>query len=415
MDQDINILPLFAGYGIEIEYMIVDREKLDVLPVSDELLKEAAGEYVNEVARGAIAWSNEVVLHVIELKVNGPAETLAGLPAHFQENVRKINEILEDRGGRLMPGPVHPWMNPFLETRLWPHGNSEIYDTYDRIFNCQGHGWSNLQSMHINLPFADDAEFARLHAAIRLLLPVMPALAAGSPILDGEPTGLMDTRLETYRRNAEIIPSITGLVVPEPVTSREEYESVILRPMYDDIGPLDPDGILQEEWLNSRGAIARFERNTIEIRVLDAQENPAADIAVAALIVAVLKKLAAGDWSPLNRQLEPATPALAGIFTAAIRDAERTVIEDRDYLGQFNFPDRRCEAQELWQYLYESVKADDLEPEVDEAIRLVLRQGPLARRIEKTLRKGSRRTRLREIYRVMCDCLQQGRPFEGID
>ena len=45
---------------------------------------------------------------------------------------------------------------------------ASIYDTFDRIFSCKGHGWANLQSMQINLPFRGDEEFARLHAAIRV-------------------------------------------------------------------------------------------------------------------------------------------------------------------------------------------------------------------------------------------------------
>ena len=52
--------------------------------------------------------------------------------------------------------------------------------------------------------------------------------------------------------------------------------------MYDDIAPLDPDAVLQHEWLNARGAIARFDRNTIELRVLDVQECPRADLAICA-------------------------------------------------------------------------------------------------------------------------------------
>ena len=39
--------------------------------------------------------------------------------------------------------------------------------------------------------------------------------------------------------------------------------------MYRQIAPLDPDHVVQYEWLNSRGAIARFDRNAIEIRVID--------------------------------------------------------------------------------------------------------------------------------------------------
>lgn len=417
MTEPKTPLSLFAAYGIELEYMIVDRDKLNVLPVSDRILKAVAGEYVNDVEQGEIAWSNEVVLHVIELKSNGPAAALHKLPDLFLHNIRNINEILGEMNGMLMPTAMHPWMNPFLETRLWPHDASEIYDTYNRIFNCEGHGWSNLQSMHINLPFADDFEFAQLHTAIRTLLPVLPALAASSPVMEGELTGLMDTRLETYRRNAEIIPSITGLVVPEAVISEQDYNKIVLEPMYADIAPHDPDKILQEEWLNSRGAIARFDRNAIEIRVLDTQETPLADLAIASLIVAVLKKLSSQQWGSRPAQLELATPVLAEIFTQMIRDAERTVITNREFLKLFAFPERRCEAQEFWQYLFESVKIDgvDENPQLAQALRFILKHGPLARRIAKPLSKGFRRPKLLETYRVLSECLHNGQLFEGID
>jgi glutamate---cysteine ligase / carboxylate-amine ligase len=417
MPETKRPLGLFEAYGIELEYMIVGRDTLDVLPVSDQLIKSVAGEYINEVEQGPVAWSNEVVLHVIEMKSNGPVPSLSVLPGQFQTSINSINAILDNMDGRLLPTAMHPWMNPFLHTRLWPHGNSEIYDTYNRIFNCEGHGWSNLQSMHINLPFADDVEFATLHSAIRLILPVLPAIAASSPIMEGELTGMMDTRLETYRRNAEIIPSITGLVVPEPVTSQAEYERVILQPMYRDIAPYDPDGILQEEWLNSRGAIAKFERNALEIRVLDVQETPVADLAIASLIVAVLKKLTANEWADQPEQLTISTEALAAIFTDTIRFAERTVIDNRDFLRLFRYPEQRCEAREFWQYLYESV-ASGLEQGYagrDQALRLILESGPLARRIAKPLLKGYRRSKLHEIYRVLSECLAQGQLFEGID
>src|SRR5665811_1134453 len=95
-----------------------------------------------------------------------------------------IRDSLETMGAQLMPGAMHPWMDPHSETRLWLGDNAVIYGAYDRIFDCKSHGWANLQSMHVNLPFADDNEFARLHAASRLVLPILPALAASSPIAE---------------------------------------------------------------------------------------------------------------------------------------------------------------------------------------------------------------------------------------
>ena len=417
MTDPVSPIPLFAGYGIELEYMIVDRDRLNVLPVTDEVLKNIAGEYTNAIERDDLAWSNELVLHVIELKTNGPATSLEKLPALFLQDLGKINSILDNKNGCLMPTAMHPWMDPWKETRLWPHETNEIYDAFDRIFDCRGHGWSNLQSMHVNLPFADDDEFSKLHAAIRILLPIMPALSASSPIMDGKLTGLMDTRLETYRRNAEKIPSITGLVIPEPVSSHQEYLDTILHPMYRDIAPHDPEKVLQDEWLNAHGAIARFDRNAIEIRVLDTQETPRADIAIAAMLISILKKLVAEEWSGHEEQNLLATDYLSDIFLETVREGELATIRNRSYLDLFEFPDRRCQVQELWQYLLETVETgdSDLVPKLRETIRYIIYSGPLARRIKLACGTTFSRATLEETYRQLCDCLVSDRLFQGLE
>ena len=415
MDSTVY-LSLFGGYGIEIEYMIVDRRSLCVLPVSDQLISSVAGAMVNEVARGEIAWSNELVLHVIELKTNGPARSVADLPELFLENVRDINTRLEAMHGMLMPTGMHPWMDPYSETRLWNHDNREIYDAYNRIFNCQGHGWSNLQSMHINLPFANDREFALLHDAIRILLPVLPALAASTPYADGGFTGTMDTRLEVYRQNAKRIPSITGFVVPEAVSSEQEYHTAILQPMYRDIAPHDPEGVLQDEWLNSRGAIARFDRHAIEIRILDTQETPTADLAIAAMIISVLKSLVEGTWSEPRRLVQISTPILARMFLDFVANADEGIVDNREFLEIFSFPDRKCNGKEFWQYLRETVAFEGEDnPLLVPALDHILRMGPLARRMIRATGKDVKRSHLEEVFRRLCGCLEEGEMFQGID
>ncbi len=410
-------LSIFAAYGIELEYMIVDREHMNVLPITDKVLHHVAGEYLNEIEQGEIAWSNELVLHVIETKTNGPAQSLLETPDQFLKNIRHIQSILDEMDARLMPTAMHPWMNPFKETQLWPHDSKEIYDTYNGIFNCQGHGWSNLQSMHINLPFANDQEFALLHSAIRTILPILPAMAASSPIVEGSATGIMDTRLEAYRQNSKIIPSITGLVIPEAVTSKKEYQRLILTPMYNAIAPFDKDKILQDEWLNSRGAIARFDRNAIEIRVLDTQETPAVDLAIASFTIQVLKKLTEKSWSDVVQQNTLETSALSQILDKVIVDADQAVIDDRDYLQLFSFPDKKCIAQELWQHCRESVDLDTGEYAATTApiIDFILKEGPLARRILNATGNSVKKSRLYETYRVLCDTLVEGESFVGID
>jgi hypothetical protein len=325
-------LGLFEAYGVELEYMIVESATLDISPTADRLLTALAGELTEEHADGEIAWNNELALHVIELKLNGPQPALKGIGMAFQAGVARAGRALEATGRRLMPSAMHPWMDPDAELELWPHGAHDVYRAFDRIFGCRGHGWANLQSAHLNLPFEGDEQFGRLAAAIRFLLPILPGLAASSPVVDGRLTGIMDNRLAAYRTNCARVPSITGAVVPEAVYTIEEYREEILERIYADLAPHDPEGILRHEWVNARGAIPRFERMTIEIRVLDVQECPATDVAYAEIIVATLKALCEEAWCGLQALQAWDGQALSRLLDVAERDAERARVDDRAYL-----------------------------------------------------------------------------------
>jgi gamma-glutamyl:cysteine ligase YbdK (ATP-grasp superfamily) len=405
---------LFEVFGVEIEYMLVDAATLAVLPAADEILKSIAGGYVNEAEAGGLGWSNELALHVIELKTAQPSPTLAGLDKVFQAGVSRINDIAAAMGGRLMPTAMHPWMDPETDTRLWPHGDRTIYQAFDRIFDCRGHGWSNLQSMHLNLPFGDDAEFARLHAAVRFVMPLLPALAASSPVMDGRLTGTLDNRLAVYRHNARQVPAVTGVVIPEPVFSRRDYERDILGRIYQDMAAHDPDGILRHEWVNARGAIARFDRCAIEIRVLDTQECPLADIAIAALVGETVRALTDEAWCGVKALQRWDGAALEGIYNEAVRDAERATIHNRRYLEALGFPERApCRAQDLWQHLIEALQPQRLAPNRARVYETYLAEGTLARRIERALSQAPSREELGAVYRRLCDGLAAGTLFDG--
>src|SRR3569833_2668783 len=88
-------LPAFSAYGIELEFMIVER--------------------------GLLGWSNELEQQDNENKNQAPSASLAKLVPAFQNEVRYINRLLELYGARLKPTAMHPWMDPRRETRLWPH------------------------------------------------------------------------------------------------------------------------------------------------------------------------------------------------------------------------------------------------------------------------------------------------------
>jgi gamma-glutamyl:cysteine ligase YbdK (ATP-grasp superfamily) len=405
---------LFEAFGVELEYMLVDAETLDVLPEADQLIRSFAGEYVSDVERGEIAWSNELCLHVLELKTNGPAADLPALTERFQQEVEQINSALTLQGGRLMPTAMHPWMDPTHEMKLWPHDFSPIYQAFDSIFDCRGHGWANLQSTHINLPFSGDDEFGRLHAAIRLVLPLLPAIAASSPIAEGRITGKLDSRLDVYRTNAQRVPSVSGWVVPEQAFDQSTYETDILQRVYRDIAPFDPAGILQDEFLNARGAIARFSRGSIEIRVLDIQECPRADIAICETVVGLLKLLVSEHWTDTHEQRSLAVEPLHRLLLDAIDDADGAVVTDEVFLRQFGLPAVSTTMSDIWRHIVETLNL--MPPLVSTAslqtMQVILDSGPLSRRILRRLGDDLSRPALQGVYRDLCDCLSAGTLFE---
>jgi gamma-glutamyl:cysteine ligase YbdK (ATP-grasp superfamily) len=264
--------------------------------------------------------------------------------------------------------------------------------------------------MHLNLPFAGDAEFSRLHAAIRLVLPILPALAASSPFANGRSSGYLDTRMENYRSHQIKVPETIGAVIPDAAAGIADYQAHILAPMYAAIAPLDPENILRHEWLNARGVIPRFDRSALEIRVIDMQECPQADLAIAAAASAVIKALYDTD-----ADLSMDTERLAEVFLNCIRDGEQALIDDADYLTRLGCLECRCAAADLWRFLIAAhlQACDDYPAYWENPLATILDKGPLARRILKRAGPDSSRSQLEAVYRELCDCLQTGRMFES--
>ncbi|MBS1558204.1 MAG: glutamate--cysteine ligase [Bacteroidetes bacterium] len=405
-------LHLFQGYGIELEYMVVDQTTLAIKPIVDELLKQELGTIGSDFENGMVTWSNELVLHVIELKSTRPELNLNVLENEFADNIKHINTRLEKWNAMLMPTAAHPMMNPLAETKLWPHDNNEIYFLYDQIFGCQGHGWSNLQSTHLNLPFYDDEEFAKLHAAVRIILPILPALCASSPILDGKLTALLDTRLAFYKTNQSKIPSITGRVIPEAVFSKRTYINTIYEKIKSDLQPYNTSGILDPVWVNSRGAIPRFDRGSIEIRIMDVQECPSADLAIVALVTELLKALVSEKFISIEEQVKIKTDTLVTIFDQCIEQGMQTEITNEDYLKIFG-ESGSLTAQALWRKLTERLTgiSPSLEPWKKSILDTLIAEGNLAERIRYALGADPSEETIKKIYRQLCGCLAQNKMF----
>ena len=311
--------------------------------------------------------------------------------------------------------------------QLWPYDCLDIYQTYDRIFNCKGHGWANLQSTHLNLSFDGDEEFGELHAAIRLLLPLIPAIAASSPYLDSKYTGYRDARINVYRHNQDKVPEITGQVIPEQAYSYDEYNKQIFDKVKKAIAPYDTEHLLNHFFLNSRGAIARFDRGAIEIRLVDIQECPNADIAIVELEIATLKAIVNGKFAASRENASAAnsvphtlkeyreflrnfdTARLAELLVKTTKDAENAVIDWPEFLAVFGMGEA-CTAGDIWKHIYSVVK-NDLTEVSQGFMEKMLERGTLSSALYKALGDAPAHEAFVTEYKKLADCLAHNRLY----
>ncbi|MCJ7469035.1 glutamate-cysteine ligase family protein, partial [Candidatus Bathyarchaeota archaeon] len=102
----------------------------------------------------------------------------------------------------------------------------------------------------------------------------------------------VDNRLRFYRENQLEIPSVTGDVVPDYVSSFSQYREKVIGRYSMELAAAGADKILlNKEWVNSRGVIFRFDRRALEIRVMDEQECVKSDVALSCFTRALLRGL----------------------------------------------------------------------------------------------------------------------------
>jgi glutathione synthase/RimK-type ligase-like ATP-grasp enzyme/gamma-glutamyl:cysteine ligase YbdK (ATP-grasp superfamily) len=399
----------FEVAGMELEYPTVDRD-LNVVPLVEEAFRVLAGRGTSDVELGAVGFSNEIADHVFEVKTGAPLRSLADAEAVLVEGVQRFSAVLRDQwGARLLPTGMHPWFNP-RKGRLWSRSNGRIYNTYARLFDVQTHGWMNVHAAHLNLPMGDDEDAVAMHTAAALLIPYLPALAASSPMHDGELQPAADARLAWILEHQARIPESCGELVPEYVESLGDYRRGILQPMYAALDRMEDAGAIRHDFFNARGAVFKFSRRAMEVRVLDTQECVRMDVAVAVFVRSALKFLTARVRA--GRVRLPEHAVLVRDFRACIRDGSRARVEAPHLTGP-------AEARDALRALLEgarrAVRRDEA-PYLDLAARMI-ETGSLSERIRAELAPVADAEdevfteAARRIYIELMDCLEANEPW----
>jgi carboxylate-amine ligase len=220
-----------------------------------------------------------------------------------------------------------------------------------------------------------------------------------------------------YKTNQRRVPEIAGDVVPEYMTSFAQYRRDVFEPIYRALDQLPGAERIRNEFVNSRGAIPRFVRDALEVRVVDLQECVKMDVAVAGFV----RLAAKGLWRLLDagHLRLPEHAMLVEDYEACVAQGRAARVEASHLCAAVGYRPGAATAttalHELLDLAWgESQGADQPYLRlVEERIRtgslaeLVLRATALDRRSE-----GEGRAAIERVYGELADCLLRNQPWQ---
>jgi carboxylate-amine ligase len=375
---------------------------LKALPIVDQVIRDFCGKVINFVELPQFTFGKELQLHVMEIKANAPFRSPELFEETMQDAVATLRDYLWKKyHAHLLGTGMHPLLR-LEETRIWPHRHRKIYQEYGKIFNLQQHGWLNIQSFHLNLSYSKENQGVLLHNLLAGLCAYLPAISASSPIFEGTVGSNVDNRLYFYKMNQREIPSIAGDVIPDYVSSFDQYRREVIKGYSQDLAEAGAGKtILFKEWVNSRGVIFRFDRAAIEVRVMDEQECVKSDVALSCFIRATLRGLIANQVEPLPHQL-------------LVRDFNQVMAKGLN--AKVLHPNGET-ARQVCQHLF-SLALENAEEDEKKYLWIVkkrIESGNLSELIRERILKKAKKTDLREailsVYSTLIRCLADNQPY----
>jgi gamma-glutamyl:cysteine ligase YbdK (ATP-grasp superfamily) len=375
---------------------------LKALPIVDKVIRDFCGKVINFVELPQFTFGKELQLHVMEIKANAPFRS----PELFEETMQDAVATLLDylwkkHHAHLLGTGMHPLLR-LEETSIWPHRHRKIYQEYGKIFNLKQHGWLNIQSFHLNLPYSKENQGVLLHNLLAGLCAYLPAISASSPIFEGTVGPNIDNRLYFYKMNQREIPSIAGDVIPDYVSSFNQYRREVIEGYSQDMAKAGAGKtILFKEWVNSRGVIFRFDRSALEVRVMDEQECVKSDVALSCFIRAALRGLIANQVEPLPHQL-------------LVRDFNSVMAKGLN--AKVLHPNGET-ARQVCQYLFNlaSENAQEDEKKYLWIVKKRIESGNLSELIRERILEKAQKTDLEEailsVYSTLIKCLADNQPY----
>jgi carboxylate-amine ligase len=253
--------------GLEEEFALLDPDQLGLSPSFEQLKLAAASD---QLLAESIA--GELISSEIEIR-SGRGEDFAAARAAQRDRRRRLFTLANEQGVALGATGTHPWSD---------YRQQHIIKTehYRRVQEGLGYAArrNNTFSLHVHVGVQGADRAVRVCDRLRPVLPVLLAISANSPFLDGRDAGMHSARTQIFTK------SFPRCGVPDPFGNWAEFA--------DYIGFLVDTGSIVEYtqvWWSIR---PHFAFGTVEVRICDAQPSAAESEGLAALIVACVAQAA---------------------------------------------------------------------------------------------------------------------------
>jgi carboxylate-amine ligase len=249
--------------GIEEELSILDPSSLDLVPRFEQL--RAAAER-DPLLREGVA--GELISSEIEI-ISGAGADLQDALARQRERRRRLFALAAVEGVALGATGTHPW----ADYRKQPIIDTEHYRRVEEGLKYVA--WrNNTFSLHVHVGVRDIDRAVRACDRLRPVLPLLLAISANSPFLDGRDSGLHSARTQSFTK------SFPRCGVPDAFggwASYREYIEFLTR----------TNSIVEftQVWWSVR---PHFKFGTVEVRICDAQASAQESEALAGLMVACI-------------------------------------------------------------------------------------------------------------------------------
>lgn len=253
--------------GLEEEFALLDPADLSLVSRFDELHQAGARDPVlSESLAG------ELISSEIEIR-SGRAENLRGAAAAQRDRRRRLFSLAADLGIALGATGTHPWSD---------YRDQQIIDTkhYRRVEEGLKYvAWrNNTFSLHVHVGIRGADRAVLVCDRLRPVLPLLLAISASSPFLDGRDSGLHSARTQIFTK------SFPRCGVPDSFGGWDAFAAYLELLIH-------TQSIVEytQVWWSIRPHLSF---GTVEVRICDAQITGGESDALESLIVACVAQAA---------------------------------------------------------------------------------------------------------------------------